>query len=84
MKVLKLKVVDEKGMEIKQYCGNCGFWVKDSGPESSWRAEEEAEIGECRRYPPTVFSNAADCQWSSFPVTEANETCGEWAIGKTS
>ena len=43
-------------------CGNCIFYNE----------------GYCRRYPPTVYSEAEDCTSNSHPRMYEHEWCGEF------
>ena len=53
-------------------CGNCGHWLEHTGTEGLQ--------GECHRYAPRpegVVENGPSLSLV-WPVTVANEFCGEW------
>lgn len=54
-------------------CGGCRFWWATPGPD-------EAEGGECRRYPPGAGVRAALAAGPlmRFPLTLAGDWCGEF------
>lgn len=48
---------------METVCQNCRWWKR-----------VYKQNGSCRRYPPTVQQDEADC----FPVTAEADWCGEW------
>ena len=57
-------------------CGNCKFclsWIVSMKPATN------AEIFECRRYPPTViFDSGGFTLKPRYPLVESIAWCGEW------
>jgi hypothetical protein len=53
-------------------CGHCRHaWFVEDQDDAVWF---------CRRYPPTVtYDIAEQSQCSTFPVTAADQTCGEFS-----
>ncbi len=58
---------------LKERCETCRFWNRD-----------EADTGDCCRFPPTLtshgapFDNEERCDATQFPLTYAGQWCGEW------
>jgi hypothetical protein len=61
-------------MNLPEYCKTCRFWVTESETGASPTA------GECRRYPPPMFYDAKEQEFTSgeFPYTKPECWCGEW------
>lgn len=60
---------------INDSCCNCRFWRR---LDDSEQIPEGDVIGECRRYPPTVFGiEINDATIQALPETEAQFFCGE-------
>ena len=54
-------------------CSNCNWWAKH--PE---QIEGDLELGDCKRYPPNVFSESINVQYTNRPITKESDDCGEW------
>lgn len=50
-------------------CETCRFWRRE-------RRLDDA--GDCRRYPPQIFTVDGDDHDVEFPATSCSEWCGEW------
>jgi hypothetical protein len=50
-------------------CSNCRFWLKAQ--------VEDAEVGVCRRYPPTLYGLPPYSR-ADFPLTAGTTWCGDW------
>jgi hypothetical protein len=56
-------------------CGNCKHWRRLTDIN---QIPTEDVLGECLRYPPTVFGvNEDDATIQAMPVVEARHYCGE-------
>jgi hypothetical protein len=76
---------ENEGIETAKICMTCDNWKfvpKAKGPKGE-------QLGECRRYPPTVFPMASgQDQLGRMQITPINlrptmpstETCGEWEL----
>ena len=49
-------------------CITCAFFVPD----------KNSSVGECHRYPPTILPDDGGGVSFSFPLTSADEWCGEF------
>ena len=54
-------------------CGNCLFWSRVQNP-----ADVSAELGQCRRFPPTIVLLPGHGPTPCQPNTPAGDLCGEW------
>lgn len=56
-------------------CGNCRHW---SRLEDADQIPAEDVLGECLRYPPTVFGETEEGHtMQGIPIVEARHRCGE-------
>ena len=59
----------------EQRCMNCKFWMKRKpDPANAGIMKKPPSEGACRRYPPSMQSQAVPL----FPVTLPATWCGEW------
>lgn len=70
-------------------CGNCRHW--EPAPWNRGEKEDDCELGECRRFPPTIhlFEKVRRYEQGSaskindaslFPITPYVQVCGEWSL----
>lgn len=62
--------------ETKQGCSGC-IYFKDYNAENQ-RANTQAGMGECRRYPPSMGEDDDGDSYFYWPGTAADEWCGEF------
>lgn len=70
--------------ERKERCENCRFWDESSQTDGHGikhaRPGERIDMGECRRYPPVVFTDEpmGYDQTERLPRTNGDDWCGEF------
>lgn len=67
---------------MSESCVDCKFWDYDEDLSDPPEAHPmlRSSYGLCRRFPPTVhpIAHVRSDEEAIFPVTEANNWCGEW------
>jgi hypothetical protein len=71
-------------MKDERYCATCANWKLANPDPSRPRTASSETLGECHRYAPRpvvadrdTFNNAT----TVWPVTRADNVCGEWFYG---
>ncbi len=63
-------------------CAGCAWWSPEPGAAES-PLDLMRRLGECRRNPPTPLESAhSDGILSEWPITRADNWCGEWREAK--
>lgn len=57
-------------------CKNCLHFKAEDG------IEMVHDWGTCLRYPPVMLADSEGSPFSSFPLVNDNERCGEWKAGQ--
>jgi hypothetical protein len=71
-------------MNDDRRCASCANWFPSETKIKAKPAAAAHKTGECRRYAPrplVVESRVAESALVLWPVTQADDTCGEWYFG---
>ena len=62
-------------------CWDCRYYYPRVDLDRDKNPEDEAQPGDCRRYPPVTDHGLRDTQanWAEFPMVMACDWCGEFA-----
>ena len=71
-------------MNDDRHCAHCANWFPTKTKTKATSTGASDETGECHRYAPrplVVENRVAESALVLWPVTRAEDTCGEWYFG---
>jgi hypothetical protein len=71
-------------MKEERYCVTCANWISTEPGLPSRQAASSSALGECHRYAPRPLVVAGEISKKAtafWPMTQANDVCGEWYYG---